>query len=110
MYDEWFCRMWEFYLHGARCAFLYEHHVVWQIQLAKDIYALPNITRDYIVARENELRERESPTADLRFAGNDWSPRSEPRMDSPSLLRSVGNYNPSHTTTVSRSAALVMPV
>jgi cyclopropane-fatty-acyl-phospholipid synthase len=69
MYDERFYRMWEFYLHGARSAFLYEHHVVWQIQLAKDIYALPHITRDYIAARENELRERESPTADLRFAG-----------------------------------------
>jgi len=69
MYDERFCRMWEFYLTGARFAFLYEHHVVWQIQLAKDIYALPHITRDYIAARENELRARESPTADLRLAG-----------------------------------------
>jgi cyclopropane-fatty-acyl-phospholipid synthase len=69
MYDERFCRMWEFYLTGARFAFLYEHHVVWQIQLAKDIYALPHITRDYIAARENELRARESPAADLRLAG-----------------------------------------
>ncbi len=69
MYDERFCRMWEFYLTGARFAFLYEHHVVWQIQLAKNIYALPHITRDYIAARENELRARESPAADLRLAG-----------------------------------------
>ncbi|MBV9064676.1 MAG: class I SAM-dependent methyltransferase, partial [Methylobacteriaceae bacterium] len=69
MYDERFCRMWEFYLTGARFAFLYEHHVVWQIQLAKDIYALPHITRDYIAARENELRRRESPAPDLRLAG-----------------------------------------
>ena len=69
MYDERFCRMWEFYLTGARFAFLYEHHVVWQIQLAKDIHALPHITRDYIAAREKELRERESPAPDWRLAG-----------------------------------------
>lgn len=53
MYDERFCRMWEFYLTAVRYAFLYEHHVVWQIRLAKDVYALPCITRDYIQAREN---------------------------------------------------------
>jgi cyclopropane-fatty-acyl-phospholipid synthase len=65
-------RMWEFYLRGARYVFLDEHHVVWQIQLAKNIYALPNITRDYIAARENELREKESkPAPDLRLAGNE---------------------------------------
>jgi cyclopropane-fatty-acyl-phospholipid synthase len=68
MYDERFCRMWEFYLRGARYVFLYEHHVVWQIQLAKNVYALPHITRDYIAARENELRERESePAPNLRL-------------------------------------------
>jgi cyclopropane-fatty-acyl-phospholipid synthase len=70
MYDERFCRMWEFYLRGARYVFLYEHHVVWQIQLAKNVYALPDITRDYIAARESELREREGkPAPDLRLAG-----------------------------------------
>ncbi|MBV9396092.1 MAG: class I SAM-dependent methyltransferase [Methylobacteriaceae bacterium] len=68
MYDERFCRMWEFYLRGARYVFLYEHHVVWQIQLAKDIYALPRITRDYIATRENELRQSESSAPDLRLA------------------------------------------
>ncbi len=69
LYDERFCRMWEFYLTGAKYAFLYEHHVVWQIQLAKNVYALPQITRDYIAEREKELRARESPTPDLRLAG-----------------------------------------
>jgi cyclopropane-fatty-acyl-phospholipid synthase len=68
MYDERFCRMWEFYLRGARYVFLYEHHVVWQIQLVKDIYALPRITRDYIAAREDELRQRERSAPDLRLA------------------------------------------
>jgi cyclopropane-fatty-acyl-phospholipid synthase len=69
MYDERFCRMWEFYLGAARYAFVYEHHVVWQIQLAKNAHALAHLTRDYIAARENELRERESPAPDLRLAG-----------------------------------------
>jgi cyclopropane-fatty-acyl-phospholipid synthase len=69
LYDERFCRMWEFYLTGAKYAFIYEHHVVWQIQLAKNVYALPQITRDYIGERERELRARESPTPDLRLAG-----------------------------------------
>jgi cyclopropane-fatty-acyl-phospholipid synthase len=69
MYDERFCRMWEFYLGAARYAFVYENHVVWQIQLAKNIHALPHITRDYIATRENELREREAPAPDLRLAG-----------------------------------------
>jgi cyclopropane-fatty-acyl-phospholipid synthase len=69
MYDERFCRMWEFYLGAARCAFLFENHVVWQIQLSKNIYALPSITRHYLAAQENELRHREHAAPDLRNAG-----------------------------------------
>jgi cyclopropane-fatty-acyl-phospholipid synthase len=69
MYDERFCRMWEFYLSASRYAFIYEHHVIWQIQLSKNVNTLPDITRDYIAAREKELRERESPAPDLRLAG-----------------------------------------
>jgi hypothetical protein len=35
----------------------------------KKVYALPNITRDYIAAHEDELRERESkPAPKLRLA------------------------------------------
>ena len=61
--------MWEFYLSASRYAFIYEHHVIWQIQLAKNVHTLPNITRDYIAVSEKELRERESPAPDLRLAG-----------------------------------------
>jgi hypothetical protein len=43
--------------------------VIWQIQLTKNVSTLPDITRDYIAAREKELRERESPAPDLRLAG-----------------------------------------
>ncbi len=47
IYDERFCRMWEFYLSASETAFRYEGMMVFQIQLAKDQNALP-ITRDYI--------------------------------------------------------------
>ncbi len=57
--DERFCRMWEFYLALAQCAFEYENQIVFQIQLAKKIDAVP-LTRDYIAAREQELRSREN--------------------------------------------------
>jgi cyclopropane-fatty-acyl-phospholipid synthase len=58
LYDERFCRMWEFYLSAFEAAFRYEDCVVFQIQLAKDNDVVP-MTRDYIVAREAELRTKE---------------------------------------------------
>jgi cyclopropane-fatty-acyl-phospholipid synthase len=47
LYDERFCRMWEFYLAGCEVTFRHQGHMVAQIQLAKSIEALP-LTRDYI--------------------------------------------------------------
>ena len=47
LYDERFCRMWEFYLVGSEMAFRYQGHVVFQIQMSKDQTAVP-LTRDYI--------------------------------------------------------------
>ena len=67
-YDERFCRMWEFYLAGAECAFRFEQTVVFQIQLAKKIDAVP-LTRDYIATREADLRRRDSAEPSLRIAG-----------------------------------------
>ncbi|MDA4830364.1 class I SAM-dependent methyltransferase, partial [Enterobacter hormaechei] len=34
LYDEHFCRMWEFYLAAAESAFRYEDLVIFQFQLA----------------------------------------------------------------------------
>ena len=48
LYDERFCRMWEFYLAGAEMGFRHQGLVVFQLQLAKRIDALP-ITRDYMM-------------------------------------------------------------
>lgn len=47
MYDERFCRMWEFYLAISELAFRYRGHMVFQLQLAKRVDAVP-LTRDYI--------------------------------------------------------------
>ena len=51
LYDERFCRMFEFYLCGAEIAFRREGHMVFQIQLAHRQTAVP-LTRDYITAFE----------------------------------------------------------
>src|SRR5262249_53395459 len=55
LYDERFCRMWEFYLAGAEMTFRYDHLVVFQIQLAKNVDTLP-ITRDYMLESEDSPR------------------------------------------------------
>jgi cyclopropane-fatty-acyl-phospholipid synthase len=51
IYDERFCRMWEFYLTGCEVAFRRNNLVVFQIQLRKGIDHVP-LTRDYIVNDE----------------------------------------------------------
>ena len=48
LYDERFCRMWEFYLAGAEMAFRYQGQMVFQMQLTKRVDALP-IARDYMM-------------------------------------------------------------
>jgi cyclopropane-fatty-acyl-phospholipid synthase len=47
LYDERFCRMWNFYLVGAELAFRNERQVVFQMQMTKDQEAVP-LTRDYV--------------------------------------------------------------
>jgi len=47
LFDERFCRMWEFYLAGAEMAFRYQGQMVFQMQLTKRVDALP-IVRDYM--------------------------------------------------------------
>ena len=47
LYDARFRRMWEFYLAGAELGFRDGGHMVFQIQVAKRVGALP-ITRDYM--------------------------------------------------------------
>ncbi|MGE0256116.1 MAG: class I SAM-dependent methyltransferase [Alphaproteobacteria bacterium] len=47
LYDERFCRMWEFYLAGCEVAFRHMGQMVFQMQLARRQDAVP-LTRDYI--------------------------------------------------------------
>ena len=47
LYDERFCRMWEWYLIASELAFRRLGHMVFQLQLAKRQDAVP-LTRDYI--------------------------------------------------------------
>jgi cyclopropane-fatty-acyl-phospholipid synthase len=51
IYDERFCRMFEFYLCGSEIAFRREGHMVFQIQLAHQQTAVP-LTREYIIETE----------------------------------------------------------
>jgi cyclopropane-fatty-acyl-phospholipid synthase len=63
LYDERFCRMWEFYLRSCEAGFRWGGLTVFQFQLARDIGAIP-ITRDYMVHEEDRLRaaaNRQSP-------------------------------------------------
>jgi cyclopropane-fatty-acyl-phospholipid synthase len=66
--DETFCRMWEFYLAASETAFRYQNLVVFQIQLARNVKALP-ITRDYMFKGERGLVEHEADAARPRMAG-----------------------------------------
>ena len=62
LYDERFCRMWEFYLAGAEMGFRYGTHMNFQVQLTKRVDALP-LTRDYMAKAEQALAERERQAA-----------------------------------------------
>ena len=56
LYDERFCRMWEFYLALSEVGFRYTGMMILQFQLAKTVDALP-ITRDYMFDGERERLE-----------------------------------------------------
>jgi cyclopropane-fatty-acyl-phospholipid synthase len=69
IYDQRFVRMWEFYLAASEMSFREQNMMVFQIQLTKRQDVVP-ITRDYIMAEEQRLREAESARrAPLRLAG-----------------------------------------
>ena len=62
LYDERFCRMWEYYLASCEAAFRYRNVVVFQLQLARRQEAVP-LTRDYIAHNKKILAERERAAA-----------------------------------------------
>ena len=54
MYDEKFCRMWEFYLAGSEVSFRHMGMTVFQIQLVKNVTVTPP-TRNYVAEKEKEI-------------------------------------------------------
>jgi cyclopropane-fatty-acyl-phospholipid synthase len=54
IYDERFCRMWEFYLAGAEMAFRHDGEVVFQVQIVRRQDAVP-LTRDYMLEDERTM-------------------------------------------------------
>jgi cyclopropane-fatty-acyl-phospholipid synthase len=59
LYDERFCRMWEFYLAGSEAAFRYQGLNNFQIQFTRSRHALP-LTRQYMREEEERLRRIDS--------------------------------------------------
>jgi cyclopropane-fatty-acyl-phospholipid synthase len=53
LYDERFYRMWEMYLVGSEIAFRRQDHMVFQMQFARAVDAVP-VTRDYMLDWERE--------------------------------------------------------
>jgi cyclopropane-fatty-acyl-phospholipid synthase len=62
LYDEKFCRIWEFYLASSESAFRWQNLVIFQVQIAHDQQAVP-LTRDYIQTAENCLKNMEQKQA-----------------------------------------------
>ncbi len=50
--------MWECYLAMCEVGFRHQHLMVFQLQLARDQYALP-LTRDYMYEAELDMRQRD---------------------------------------------------
>jgi cyclopropane-fatty-acyl-phospholipid synthase len=69
IYDERFCRMWEFYLAASEMSFRHRGLMVFQIQLAHRQDAVP-LTREYLTREEERLRLAEQNLrAPFRLAG-----------------------------------------
>jgi cyclopropane-fatty-acyl-phospholipid synthase len=71
LYDERFCRMWEFYLVSSEAGFRWFGMMNFQIQLTRKVDALP-FTRDYMAASERDMLAAEAhlhaPSAAQRTA------------------------------------------
>ncbi|MEE2661452.1 MAG: cyclopropane-fatty-acyl-phospholipid synthase family protein [Pseudomonadota bacterium] len=58
IYDERFCRMWDLYLVICELGFRYENLMVFQLQVAKSLNAVP-LTRDYMFEWERKQLAKE---------------------------------------------------
>jgi len=65
IYDERFCRMWEFYLSAAELGFLHGSNMVFQLLLSSKRDAVP-ITRDFMIDDERTMLARERAATGAR--------------------------------------------
>jgi cyclopropane-fatty-acyl-phospholipid synthase len=71
LYDERFCRMWEFYLTGAEMDFRHLRTMVFQIQITREIDAVP-LARDYMFDWErSNARKRNGAPSELLAQGRE---------------------------------------
>ncbi len=62
LFDERFCRMWEFYLAASEMAFRHDGLMVFQLQLGKRIDSVPR-TRDYMIGPQSPAAAQETRTS-----------------------------------------------
>ncbi|KZL17739.1 Cyclopropane-fatty-acyl-phospholipid synthase [Pseudovibrio axinellae] len=60
LYDEKFCRMWEFYLCAVELGFLHGSNMVFQLMLSKERDAVP-LLRDFTVDNERAMNSAKTP-------------------------------------------------
>lgn len=70
LYDERFCRMFEFYLIGSELAFRRMGHMNWQLQLTKNVSSLP-LARDYMFDAERNSAAKSNAVSGLTAVGWD---------------------------------------
>lgn len=86
LYDERFCRMWDFYLASSEVAFRWQDLVVFQIQLSHNPRSVP-LTRDYIAkgmrsARRAAKSDTSTPKQRPARAGRSSRPAAQGGHDS----------------------------
>ena len=64
-FGERFCRMWECYFAMCEVGFRHQCLMVFQLQLAKDLQAIP-LSRDYMYETERNLRQRDGHSVPAR--------------------------------------------
>jgi len=89
MFDERFCRMWEFYLATSEFAFRHGGHMVFQMQLAKDVGAAP-VTRDYCFEDEDGLREKDAAASPWPVHAACCDQRAESASQASATTRGTG--------------------
>ncbi len=65
LYDERFCRMWEFYLASSEASFRWQDLVVFQIQITHRLESVP-LTRDYINQQDHRPYRAKKLHASMR--------------------------------------------